>query len=397
MKFIVLLFSLFLFKSHATVPTFSQSWKLIELHNEYRQDTRPPAQKMPALVHSGTLSTSSNNWAQKCIWAHSGTPNVGENIYATSIRTYNSSRFDPVPAVSAWGDENIWYDFTSNSCSSGRICGHYTQMAWATTTRLGCAFQDCPKIQNIPWPNGGTYVVCQYSPPGNYWGQRPYTKADWTVSWRLFTTLNASYISYKGNNMWALDTLGNPYELVNGTWVKRTGITGLMRTISATVDNRTWASGKNNVLYRWNGSSFSVVPPPTGRTVIQVDGANVNYAVILDNFNQTWRYTNGNWVSLKKAAKWITTGNNLDIWIVTTTGGIARYHLSNYNWESMPGSGFLNMHATDLQNIVGTGPSNTIWRLEHNVWVNLPGRAKFTAMSNGKLYCISPGNRIYKS
>ena len=41
--------------------------------------------------------------------------------------------------------------------------GHYTQMVWKGTTRLGCAVRKGRK-----WD----FLVCRYSPPGNVVGQR---------------------------------------------------------------------------------------------------------------------------------------------------------------------------------------------------------------------------------
>ncbi|KAF7629968.1 SCP domain-containing protein [Meloidogyne graminicola] len=58
--------------------------------------------------------------------------------------------------------------FDRNEFAKG--IGHCTQMAWATTTKIGCAVQRCPRSQ---WK---TYVVCQYSPPGNFIGQPIYNK-----------------------------------------------------------------------------------------------------------------------------------------------------------------------------------------------------------------------------
>lgn len=157
----------------ATIPSSTQAQTFVNTHNYYRATVNPPARNMPAVQWAGSLANSSNNWANNCRWAHSGTSNVGENLYATTVRT-TSANFNPSTSVNSWGGEKVYYSYSTNSCMSGRVCGHYTQIIWDDSVYVGCAFKDCPLIQGLSWPNGGTIVVCQYAPPGNWWGERPY-------------------------------------------------------------------------------------------------------------------------------------------------------------------------------------------------------------------------------
>lgn len=152
----------------------SQKRTFVDTHNQYRNNTKPPASYMSTMDWSDNLAQGAQNWASKCNFSHSQTPGIGENIYATSRRTPNYQSFDPNEAVRSWGNEGIFYNYDKNSCEPGRVCGHYTQVVWDDTNKVGCGIQDCPSIQGINWPNGGTVVVCQYSPPGNYIGQKPY-------------------------------------------------------------------------------------------------------------------------------------------------------------------------------------------------------------------------------
>ena len=161
--------------SCATYPDSPQAVSFVTNHNIYRANVNPPARCLPSIQWNWNLVATSDDWATKCIWQHSGRENVGENLYATSTRTLNSSSFNPAPAVNSWGNEKQWYNYVANTCLAGQVCGHYTQLVWDTSKVFGCAFQDCPLIQNLPWPNGGTIVVCQYLQPGNYDGFRPYS------------------------------------------------------------------------------------------------------------------------------------------------------------------------------------------------------------------------------
>ena len=51
-------------------------------------------------------------------------------------------------------------------------CGHFTQVVWPTTERVGCAVG--------PGDAGWTNLICNYDPPGNYgfWGDADGTETD---------------------------------------------------------------------------------------------------------------------------------------------------------------------------------------------------------------------------
>jgi pathogenesis-related protein 1 len=85
---------------------------------------------------------------------------VGENIYAGTGAVLGTD------AVASWLSEESAYNYGSDSCSG--VCGHYTQVVWDSTTKVGCAIGTC---SNQQFPNT---IVCDYSPGGNIDGQRPY-------------------------------------------------------------------------------------------------------------------------------------------------------------------------------------------------------------------------------
>lgn len=66
--------------------------------------------------------------------------------------------------VDAWYNEVKYYDYTAGKSLTGQVTGHFTQIVWKGTTDLGCASKFCSNL-------GGTFYVCDYSPPGNYYGQ----------------------------------------------------------------------------------------------------------------------------------------------------------------------------------------------------------------------------------
>ncbi|KAL3730154.1 hypothetical protein ACJRO7_027198 [Eucalyptus globulus] len=90
---------------------------------------------------------------------HSGGP-YGENL------AWASPDLTGTRAVNLWVGEKPDYNYSSNSCAPGKVCGHYNQVVWRNSVRVGCAKAQCAI--------GGTLVTCNYDPPGNYIGQKPY-------------------------------------------------------------------------------------------------------------------------------------------------------------------------------------------------------------------------------
>ncbi|KAG0467064.1 hypothetical protein HPP92_018644 [Vanilla planifolia] len=56
-----------------------------------------------------------------CDLVHSSGP-YGENLFSGTGRDWSAA-----DAVRAWVDEGKDYDYASNSCAAGKVCGHYTQ------------------------------------------------------------------------------------------------------------------------------------------------------------------------------------------------------------------------------------------------------------------------------
>jgi len=99
-----------------------------------------------------------------------GSGGLGENISA------GAPTQDVAGAVGSWVGEQSDYDHASNTCASGKECGHYTQIVWNGTTAVGCAKVSCTTGSPFGTFASGQwdFSVCDYSPPGNVVGQSPY-------------------------------------------------------------------------------------------------------------------------------------------------------------------------------------------------------------------------------
>ncbi|XP_075948540.1 uncharacterized protein LOC142950816 [Anarhichas minor] len=146
---------------------------LVELHNHYRGQVSPSASAMLPLRWDPSLKVIAEGYAAKCIWNHNPElEDTGENLYA------GTGPLDLREALEKWFLEHLDYDFQNNSCDEDQMCGHYTQMVWADTHRVGCAFHLCNNMEGLDWERV-SYLVCNYYPAGNYEDERPFVEGEW--------------------------------------------------------------------------------------------------------------------------------------------------------------------------------------------------------------------------
>ncbi len=135
--------------------------EILDAHNRWRAKVN-----VPPLRWSQKLANYAQEWADnpeaqggpiELQHRSGGTSGAGENMAGGSSVT---------EMVDRWGSEGENYDYATNSCRPGKVCGHYTQVVWRNSTDLGCGV--------APHKSYGKLLVCNYSPPGNYNGQRPY-------------------------------------------------------------------------------------------------------------------------------------------------------------------------------------------------------------------------------
>ncbi|GFP99422.1 pathogenesis-related protein 1a [Phtheirospermum japonicum] len=144
------------------VPDNSQH-EFLETHNEVRANvTKETNIYLPPLVWNHTVASYAwsyaHNRSKDCDMVHSEGP-YGENLT-------EGNPFSATDAVKFWASEKSDYNYEHNSCADGQVCGHYTQIVWKSSTQLGCARLQCT--------NGMFFMICNYYPPGNYGGERPY-------------------------------------------------------------------------------------------------------------------------------------------------------------------------------------------------------------------------------
>ncbi len=133
--------------------------QMLESHNQWRK-----RYGLSPLTWSPQLATYAQEWATKLLrenrFEHRRNSPYGENLASAS-----GQQFSPERVVRLWGEEVKDYNYATNSCQAGKMCGHFTQIVWRDTKQVGCG---------VARSNGKEVWVCNYNPPGNYSGRKPY-------------------------------------------------------------------------------------------------------------------------------------------------------------------------------------------------------------------------------
>ncbi|NXT24479.1 GRPL2 protein, partial [Syrrhaptes paradoxus] len=120
------------------------------------------------------LAKTARAWANKCIFEHNiylnekhqchpNFTSIGENIWVGSHQA-----FSVAGAIKSWYDEVKSYTFAEEKCTA--VCGHYIQVVWDDSYKVGCAVTLCKEVAGI---RNAANFICNYSPAGNF-PRKPY-------------------------------------------------------------------------------------------------------------------------------------------------------------------------------------------------------------------------------
>jgi pathogenesis-related protein 1 len=146
--------------------TKGEAQEALDLHNSVRKDVG-----VAPLQWSNELASFAQLWASKlaadgCKLEHRPANGKWAQLYGENIYYGTAKGLTTLDASKAWYAEIK--DFKGDKLTPANFVkvAHYTQMVWRTTTKLGIAKAVCP--------SGATIIVANYSPLGNYMGQKPY-------------------------------------------------------------------------------------------------------------------------------------------------------------------------------------------------------------------------------
>jgi uncharacterized protein YkwD len=161
----------------ATEVSAADQQTILALHNQYRA-----AAGVAPLVWDDQLAADAQVWVDALVarggtLAHSN-PADPDDPATGSAKGEGENLAGGQSAATAptqWYEEKPLFDAATNKSGFNDTnpdwvnWGHYTQMMWSATTKIGCGTAPGPRYQ---------ITSCRYSPPGNFDGQLAYPGAD---------------------------------------------------------------------------------------------------------------------------------------------------------------------------------------------------------------------------
>ena len=148
--------------------TAQERQDILALHNVYRC-----MHAVPAFTWDAAIAAKAQAWADNGQYMHSSSSSrvvggepLGENL------AWGSPSRTGVDSTRAWYSEisfTVPYgtaDNMTDAVPANEAIGHYTQVVWNTSVKLGCG-----KGTATVSGSSGDYWVCQYGPAGNWVGQ----------------------------------------------------------------------------------------------------------------------------------------------------------------------------------------------------------------------------------
>mmetsp|Transcript_15496 Transcript_15496/g.44526 ORF Transcript_15496/g.44526 Transcript_15496/m.44526 type:complete len:405 (-) Transcript_15496:177-1391(-) len=154
--------------AHGAAAITSEMQVVLDQHNIYRC-----MHGVPLLTWDDAIAANAQAWADNGAYEHSSSSSrlvngelCGENLAwgypSRSGKDSTMAWYSEIEFTDPYGTADSMDDTTKPR----EAIGHYTQVVWSTSLKLGCGKGKATVSGNL-----GDYWVCQYGPAGNYGGQ----------------------------------------------------------------------------------------------------------------------------------------------------------------------------------------------------------------------------------
>lgn len=145
--------------------TEDQAKAILSIHNATRSEVG-----VAPLSWSPEIAAYAQNWADYlaqngCSLQHRPRSGKWKQIYGENAFIGTRNYYRAESSAQSWAKEKIYYHGGVLNNSNWNKSGHYTQMVWKNSARIGCGQSECKDM---------LIVICNYDPPGNFMGEKPY-------------------------------------------------------------------------------------------------------------------------------------------------------------------------------------------------------------------------------
>ncbi|KAL3315615.1 hypothetical protein Ciccas_005749 [Cichlidogyrus casuarinus] len=152
----------------AMAITQEERTEMLNRHTELRNALlagtvagQPRARSMSTLVWDSGLEATAQKMADRCSLGYESPEDripagqANNQLYRDISQNvlFVPSTTPLVDVAQQWWNEHTAFNYDSRHCTGGRPCMTYVNMAWAATTRVGCAYKNCEE----------KLVVCNYA------------------------------------------------------------------------------------------------------------------------------------------------------------------------------------------------------------------------------------------
>jgi hypothetical protein len=356
---------------------------ILTTQNGYRSD---PAVNTPALQWDSNLATGAQGWADNLASTHqfqhsdpSARQGLGENIAQAKAGSRTAAQL-----ADLWGTEEKPYFkpgiFSNVTTDPSKTVGHYTQMIWRTTTKVGCGLA-----------SDGTndYLVCRYSPQGNMSGVG--VPSPQPIRLAQVSCGQAAY-------PWGVDATGNVYQYQpsDGTGWSQSQVTGRqVKQVSVAADNTVCGLDSQGTIWQYDVNT-SAWTQMSGGPLVQISCGASNNIWGVDSSNKVWQFTNS-WAQISGSMKQVSVAFDGTVWGLDPQGMIYQYQ--NNAWTQMPGGPLAQLSCASSGNVWGVGTETgggSVWQYTTG-WARMPGLLKQVSVSyDGTPWGIGTDSYVYR-
>uniref|UniRef100_A0A5K3FLA0 SCP domain-containing protein n=2 Tax=Mesocestoides corti TaxID=53468 RepID=A0A5K3FLA0_MESCO len=129
-----------------TRPKDAERAKIVVIFTKIREEVKPNASNMNMLAYSDDMENVAAKWVSRCSFWYPHPSSFPEINGSNMLLQESASLNNIFQSAGFYANQANNYDYDNNTCNGN--CRYYKLMVWATSTEIGCAYNECPAQYN---------------------------------------------------------------------------------------------------------------------------------------------------------------------------------------------------------------------------------------------------------